>query len=204
MADALEEKLGAIADDYQLILFDTPPGDRIIVEATLAVVSAVAIPTRMDEASIDGVARIAERFVSVRDRNPDLRLAGVVLFAITSRTTRLERDVREALEQILGGAAPVFDTRIRHLDSAAADARRRGLLVHELEQANVDDRKKRLKALRDTKKLAEEERREKLQAATAEGLYSTNASGLAEDYESFTRELLMRLAEIEAELETVQ
>lgn len=204
LAESLEAKLAEIADDYQLILFDTPPGDRIIVEAALTVASAVAIPTRMDEASIDGVARIAERFVSVRAHNPELRLAGVVLFAITSRTTRLERDVREALEGILGGSAPVFETRIRHLDSAAADGRRRGLLVHELEQANVSDRRERLKALAATKKLGEQERRDALQTTTSKGLYSTNASGLADDYESFTKELLVRVAQIESELEKVQ
>ncbi|GAA4754643.1 hypothetical protein GCM10025783_29650 [Amnibacterium soli] len=186
LADALAAKLTAVVDDYDLIVIDTPPGDRVIVEAALTVATSVVIPTRMDEASIDGVTRIAERFIAVRDRNPDLTLAGVVLFAISSRTTRLERDVRAALERTLGGAAPVFDTRIRHLDSAAADARRRGLLVHELEQAASADRNARLQALRS--------------GSTPVGnLYARDASGLAGDYEQLTAEILTRIVQLEQE-----
>lgn len=200
LADVLEAKLGAIANNYDLILIDTPPGDRVIVEAALAIASAVAIPTRMDEASIDGVSRVAERFIAVRERNPQLRLAGVILFAITSRTTRLERDVRDALNAILGDAAPVFDTRVRHLDSAAADARRRGLLVHELEQAGVDDRTDRLKTLKAAKRIADtDERKRFVQAAEDKSLYARNTSGLAGDYADLARELLVRMAELERE-----
>lgn len=147
LAEALERKLAAIADDYDLILLDTPPGDRIVTEAALIAAAAVVIPTRADQASIDGVARIAERFIAVRDRNPHLRLAGVALFAMATRAGRLERDLRTTLEEILGSAAPVFATRIRDLHTAAADARVRGLLVHELEQAGNQLRKERVTAL---------------------------------------------------------
>ena len=189
LEEALADKLAAVAEDYDLIVIDTPPGDRVIVEAALAVATSVVIPTRMDDASIDGVARVAERFIAVRDRNADLRLAGVVLFAISSRTTRLERDVRAALGKTLGGAAPVFSTRIRHLDSAAADARRRGLLVHELEQAAVTDRTERLAALRKG-------------TSPIGNLYARDASGLAQDYEQLTAEILARVAELETEYAT--
>jgi chromosome partitioning protein len=195
LATVLESKLGAIAGDYDLIMVDTPPGDRVIVEA------ALTIPTRMDEASIDGVTRIAERFVAVRGRNPNLRLAGVVLFAIAQRTTRLERDVREALTSILEGHAPVFNTRIRYLESAAADARRRGLLVHELEQAGVADKRERLAALRAATAIVEADERKAFIAANRDqSLYASKSSGLAEDYEALTRELLVRLSEIESEV----
>jgi chromosome partitioning protein len=201
LATALEAKLGAIADNYDLIMIDTPPGDRVIVEAALIVSSAVVVPTRMDEASIDGVTRIAERFVAIRGRNPKLRLAGVVLFAIAQRTTRLERDVREALTNILEGHAPVFDTRVRYLDSAAADARRRGLLVHELEQAGVADKRDRLATLRAASAIvAADERRAFIAENRDQSLYASKSSGLAEDYESLTRELFVRLSEIEAEV----
>ena len=161
----------------------------MIAEGALAVATSVVIPTRSDEASIDGVARVAERFQNVAARNPQLRLAGVVLFAVGSRSVRLERDVRAALTDLLGGVAPVFETRIRHLDSAAVDARSRGLLIHELEQAARDDRTARLTALKAKEK-------------PADGLFVRDASGLAEDYENLTREILTALSQIQDEVVT--
>ena len=177
-------QLGAIAGEYELILLDTPPGDRIVVEAAMAASSAVIIPTRSDDASLDGVERVAERFMAVRDRNPDLQLAGVVLFAIGSRSRRLERDVRQTLQKVLGDAAPVFETWIRSLESAAVDARRRGLLVHELEQAAGVDKAQRIANLR-------------AGAEITDALYSRDPSALAEDYENLTREILQRVVELE-------
>lgn len=186
--DQLERTLGAIAGEYDLILLDTPPGDRVIAEGALAVASSVIIPTRSDEASIDGVARVAERFQSVAARNPQLRLAGVVLFSVEARSLRLERAVRSTLSDLLGGVAPVFTTRIRHANSAAVDARSRGLLAHELEEAAKADRAARLAALRAKKK-------------PADGMFARDASGLAEDYENLTREILTVLGQMESEVE---
>lgn len=180
----LEATLGTIAGDYDLILLDTPPGDRIIAEGALAVATSVIIPTRSDEASLDGVARVAERFESVAARNPNLQLAGVVLFALDSRSVRLERTVRATLDSMLGGVAPVFETRIRHASSAATDTRSHGLLSHELEKAAKDDRKKRLKALQAKEKPTSE-------------LFARDVRGLAEDYENLTREILTVLARIQ-------
>lgn len=180
----LERTLGAIAEAYDLILLDTPPGDRAIAEGALAVATSVIIPTRSDEASLDGVGRVAERFQSVAARNPDLRLAGVVLFALDSRSVRLEGKVRESLANMLGGAAPVFEARIRHLSSAATDSRNNGLLIHELEKAAKDDRAQRLKALRAKKK------------PTA-SLFSRDVRALAEDYANLTREILSVIATLQ-------
>lgn len=189
LADALGTSLSAIADEYDLILIDTPPGEKTVVEAALGVAAAVLIPTRADEASIDGLGRVAERFVVARHSNPDLRLAGILLFAVGSRSRRLEASVRATIAEIIGDAAPIFEARVRHLESAAVDARRAGLLAHELEGAAIVDRRARLSALR---------------AGTApeSGLLVRNAEGLASDYEAITHELLARIAEIESEVAT--
>lgn len=183
--DLLYAVLGPIAEDYDLILLDTPPGERTLVEGALAVASAVVIPTRSDEASIDGVERVARRFMAVRERNPVLQLAGVVLFGVGPRSLRLERSVRNSLEEMLADVAPVFNTRIRNLESASADARKKGLLFYELEGAATDAQKERLKALRAGEKPAEE-------------FFARSAGDLAEEYEQLTGEILRRLNEIES------
>ena len=187
LADALTASLDAIASDYDLILIDTPPGEKVLVEAALGVAAAVLIPTRADDASLDGLGRVAERFGIARQLNPDLRLAGVLLFGVGARSRRLESGVRRAIEGIVGAAAPVFTARVRHLESAAVDARRAGLLAHELEGAALEDRRARLAALRSGH-------------TPTGGLLVRNAEGLASDYEEVTRELLTRLAEIEQEV----
>lgn len=187
LSQTLGASLGSVAGGYDLILIDTPPGEKVLVEAALGVASAVLIPTRADDASLDGLARVAERFAAARAINPELRLAGVLLFAVGSRSRRLEHGVRRSIEGIVGSAAPIFESRVRHLESAAVDSRRAGLLVHELEDAAVEDRRARLAALRAGK-------------TPGDGLLVRNAEGLAGDYESVTRELLTRLAEIEREV----
>lgn len=187
LSQTLGASLESVAGDYDLILIDTPPGEKVLVEAALGVASAVLIPTRADDASLDGLARVAERFAAARAINPDLRLAGVLLFAVGSRSRRLESGVRRSIEGIVGAAAPIFESRVRHLESAAVDSRRAGLLVHELEGAAVEDRRARLAALRAGR-------------TPDDGLLVRNAEGLAGDYEAVTRELLTRLAEIEQEV----
>ncbi|MDB5243858.1 MAG: Cobyrinic acid a,c-diamide synthase [Spirosoma sp.] len=182
--DLLHAAISPLADDYDLILIDTPPGERTLVEGAFAVSSAVVIPTKSDEASIDGVERIARRFLAVRDRNPMLQLAGVVLFGVGPRSLRLERSVRTALKEMLGEVAPVFETRIRNLEGASADARKKGLLFHELEGAVTQAQKDRLKSLRAGEK-------------PADGFFSRSAGSLAEEFEQLTGEILARLAEIE-------
>lgn len=182
--EVFTRQLAAIAGDYELILIDTPPGDRIVVEAAMAASSFVIIPTRSDDASLDGVELVAQRFVAVRDRNPGLQLAGVVLFAIGSRSRRLERDVRAILQKVLGDSAPVFDSWIRDLQTAAVDARRRGLLVHELEQAAGADKAQRIAKLRAGEQITD-------------ALYSRDPSGLADDYSKLSREILQRVVQLE-------
>ncbi|MFJ8896626.1 ParA family protein [Leifsonia sp. NPDC102414] len=187
-ADRLHAKLDDIAGEYDLILIDTPPGDRIISEGVLVVATSVVIPTQSDDGSLDGVMAVAKRFLAVRDRNPELQLAGVVLFDMEHRAMRLERGVRRDLEEMLGGVAPVFQRRIRHAKSPAKDARARGLLAHELEDAADADRKQRLVALRAGEK-------------PVDGMYTRDATGLAEDYQELTREIIRAVARIQAEVD---
>jgi len=187
LALALGNALNRIADDYDLLMVDTPPGERVLVEGALGVASAVVIPTRADDASLDGLSLVAKRFVTARETNPDLRLAGVVLFGFDTRATRLQAAARASIEGILGGAAPIFEATIRHSDTAAVDARREGLLTHELEGAVVRERRKVFAALREHK-------------TPVANLFVKNATGLASDYESVTGELLDRLTVIEQEI----
>ena len=184
LAQLLQTSLAPLASGYDLVLVDTPPGDRLLVEAAMAAASYLVVPTRPDEASLDGLERVAERFTAARVRNPSLQLLGICLFAVGARAQRMSDEARATIGAVVGASAPIFTAQIRHLESAAVDARRRGLLVHELETAAADDKRARLRAL-----------------STGErpkaGLLSREVGGLAGDYADLAYELLARIGHLE-------
>ena len=173
------------ADDYDMVLIDTPPGEPILQELVFAASDYLIIPTRSDEASLDGLVVVAQRFAAARAVNPDLTLLGVALFGVRAGSTRLLTRVRSALTETLGGAAPVFSTSIRYLESAAVDMRSRGLLPHELEQVHRGDKSLRIKRLRKGVKVD-----------TGDSLLSrdSSAAGLAGDYADLAKEMLAAIA----------
>jgi len=171
-----------------MVFVDTPPGEPVLQDVVFSAADYLIIPTRSDDASLDGLVAVATRFAAARRANPGLTLLGVLLFGVRSGSTRLRATVREALEDTLDGAAPVFETSIRYLESAAVDMRRHGLLPHELEQGQIRERAKRLTRLRTGAK-----------ASRADDLLSRDASGLAGDYASLARELLQTIAAAEAQ-----
>jgi cellulose biosynthesis protein BcsQ len=168
-------------DDYDMVLIDTPPGEPILQELVFAASDYLIIPTRSDEASLDGLVVVAQRFAAARAVNPDLTLLGVALFGVRAGSTRLIARVEAALNETLGGAAPVFGTSIRYLESAAVDMRSRGLLAHELEKAHHGDKSSRIKRLR-----------QGVKADTGDSLLSrdSSVSRLAGDYGDLAAEVM--------------
>jgi chromosome partitioning protein len=173
--------------EYDLILVDTPPGEPVLQELVFHASDFLIIPTRSDEASLDGLVTVAHRFAAIRRVNPDLRLLGVLLFGARQGSNRLRSGVRAALEEALEGAAPVFDTAIRYHESAAVDMRRNGLLPYELVKRQAAEKSLRLARLH--------------QGASVNdpaGLLSRDAAGLAEDYAALAEEILKAIAEMES------
>jgi cellulose biosynthesis protein BcsQ len=180
LGDRLNELLADVADQYDLIVIDTPPGNQIIIKGALEIATNVVIPTGSDQASLDGVKLVAKRFMSVRKKNPDLKLAGIVLFAINTRAQRIERDLNATLETMFGEDAPIFKAKIRDAKAASVDARKHGLLISELAGATTEMKKQRLSALRTGQK-------------AEDPLYSRNATQLAHDYMNLTKEILHKI-----------
>lgn len=173
---------------YDLVLIDTPPGEPVLQDVVFSAADYLIIPTRSDDASLDGLVAVATRFAAARSANPDLTLLGVLLFGVRAGSKRLRTTVREALEDTLDGAAPVFEASIRYLESAAVDMRRHGMLPHELEQGQLRERTRRLSRLRTGAK-----------ASAGGDLLSRDASGLAGDYAALGREVLETIAATEAQ-----
>lgn len=175
--------LKPLEDQYHLIVIDSPPGDRYLADIAMCASHFVLIPTRSDEASLDGLTRTAAGFTSAREVNPGLELLGVVLFGIGASATVIERQVRAKVTEGLGGAAPLFHGSIRYLEAPAVEARDRGMLVHEYERDLVANAPRWY------------ERRGKGANAPEAPRVARTAHKLAEDYARVATEVLTLVAE---------
>lgn len=188
-AQALQSEILSLGTEYDLILIDAPPIDMTALDAVLQVAGTVIIPIRADDASIDGLSTIASHFGDAREVNPALRLGGVVRFGLGSRSTRVAGLVHETVEEIIGGAAPIFESIVRHSDAACFDGRRHGLLAYELETVSAEAASRKFEALRAGA--------ERSKGAVATG--AASSAGLAEDYERLGVEILQRINELVTE-----
>ncbi len=173
--------------EYDLILVDTPPGEPVLQELVFNASDFLIIPTRSDEASLDGLVTVAHRFAAALPTNPTLRLLGVLLFGARHGSTRLREGVRASLEESLEGVAPVFNTAIRYHESAAVDMRRHGLLPYELEARHGAEKTARLARLRGG-----------IRGGNRDSLLSRDAAGLSADYAALADEVLAAIVEMES------
>lgn len=173
---ALADALVPLAPNYDLIVIDTPPIRPTLSQLALAATRWVVVPTKSDRSSIRGLGEFAPQLVRAREVNPDLELLGALLFATATAATTVRKHAIQDIEDTLGGAAQMFSTVIRHSEATAADAREKGMLVHEL--------------------VAHGEQAEPWWKALREGRVPPRvptSPGLAQDYASLTQEILARM-----------
>jgi cellulose biosynthesis protein BcsQ len=182
----LAASIAAIANGYDLVVIDCPPGSDVLQAGALEAARWVLVPTKTDDASRAGLREVARRFQAARVANPDLALLGVVLFGVNQAARRVLRQAREALAKDLGTESNILATTIRHVEAAAVDARSRGQLVHELE--------------RDVEAGPSWWERRRNPEGAAEPL-AASAHSLAADYERLAGEIIDRLAEADSALE---
>jgi cellulose biosynthesis protein BcsQ len=187
----LAQKLAEIAEQYDIVLIDCPPGEPGLQTQALVAARWILIPTEPDDASLDGLSGLADRVVGVHHLNPEVAPLGVVLFGIPTSGTRIQADAREKLASIMGGICPVFKSMIRHAKAAAVDARNRGQLTIELaNDAEGQDRfawKRALKNRYDSDSKGEE-------TDEPTRLVAASAGSLAGDYLQLTAEVLETLS----------
>lgn len=183
-------KLAEIADQYDLILLDCPPGNRALQEMALGATKWVLIPTKTDPAGWDGLRQVGPIVKRIRTSlNPEITYLGVVLFAHSPGSSAVMRNTRDQLEQVTG-QLPLFDSFIRHSEKAAQDARLRGQLAHEMARDVKGQAKERLQALS-----ARRTGTAVLPLPTQR--LSETSSGIAEDYQNLAHEICNRIADLE-------
>lgn len=135
---ALANLLEPLAEDYDLIFLDCPPGDEMLQTNAIAAAKWALVPVKSDKSSRKGLSAVARRLDAAVDVNPELDLLGVVLTDIGSTATAVEREARTNVASLFGFGDVVFSATVRHSEATAQAARDRGKLVVELEQAAKD------------------------------------------------------------------
>ena len=184
----LAVSLQSIASDYDLVVIDSPPENPPLLQLCLAAGRWLVVPVKSDSGSIsDGLGDISKEFGLVREfSNPGLALLGVLLFASGSNAVAIQREVREEVAEVLGSERFMFESIVRTSEAVARQARKRGVLLHELEQAAHDNPK--FWQLRDG-------------TANRDQVVSPTSASVSEDMASLTREIFSRIAQREQESE---
>lgn len=183
-------RLAEVADDYDLIFMDCPPGNGELQDMALAAARWVLIPTKTDQASWDGLKGVGPRVRRARQANPELAYLGVVVTAHNPAATRVQRNTKARLDEV-GESVPLLETFIRHSETAAHDCRSRGQLAHELARDAVASQAQRLDALT-------ARRRGNLSNVIAlPTALSGSADSLAGDYTNLAQEICDRITAAE-------
>ena len=188
----LERVLAPLTAPYDTVIFDTPPATGTpLSDLALATANYLVIPTKTDRSSMHGLEILAERYQEItKTINPELLLLAVVLFDLGTTHRAIVSDARDALENALGGVAPVLETFVRHAPRAS-EARNQGLLAYEYESSKT---KARLDALAEAKV-------KRLNPFKSMGRFGANTEGLAEDYQRIAQHVVDLMANAE-DLET--
>lgn len=179
---ALADSLNQVADQYDIILIDCPPGMEVLQKLALVAARYTLIPTKSDAMSRKGMREVAALFMAVRPSNPELELLGVVRTGTAAGATAIRAEARTEIESDLGGAAPVLDTCIRHAERAAGAAVDIGKLPFELEPALADQKPYW----------------QQVKEGSVERGLPPSTTGLAQDYAELTQEVIDLIEAIEA------
>jgi chromosome partitioning protein len=98
----LQQALGAIRAEFDVILLDCPPAVGLLTVNALTAADSVLVPIQCEYYALEGLSQLLSTINLVRDNlNPRLQLAGVLLTMYDARTT-LSADVAAEVRRHLG------------------------------------------------------------------------------------------------------
>ncbi|KRQ23343.1 MULTISPECIES: ParA family protein [unclassified Mycobacteroides] len=162
-----------LADQYGLIIIDSPPENQTLLRLALGAARFVIVPMKTDGLSRIGLRDIARDIREMREHNPYLMLLAVFVFGSGSGSKKIRRELRKRVSADLGQSGDVLlDEFVRHAETVADQSVMYGLLAHELD--------------------AELKNNPKLIAETARAV--------AQDYDALAEAVLTRAANRQAEM----
>lgn len=208
---ALAYPLAQIADQYDLVVIDSPPGFEGLLRSALGAARWLVVPAREDDSSLKGLARIGQDFADAVRGGARVDFLAVVLFGTPSTATAKRSQAKDQLRELTPERTHLCDTVIR-ASTSAATARYLGLAVTELVAAAAalppwHEGLRRKTGARDgantasvplppTAALAELGDAEVLRVLRSTG---GNVAGLAQDYDQLSEEIFRVINEREAD-----
>ncbi|MFF0250188.1 ParA family protein [Streptosporangium sandarakinum] len=130
---ALGKSLEPVADQYDLIVIDCPPGEELLQKMAVAAARNLVVTTKADEGSLDAAEEAGVVAGEIMELTGTPRvLLGAVAFDFDSGAPKLRAEVRRQLQERLGGAAPILGDYVRHVPKVAVEIRKQGKTAFEL------------------------------------------------------------------------
>ena len=110
----LQKLLAPLMSSYDMILIDTLPYLGVLVVNALVAADEVLVPLQAEYLATESVSLILDQVQLMRRSglNPDLKIAGILLTMVDSRTT-INREAVEYARKVFGSRVPVFNTMIK-------------------------------------------------------------------------------------------
>ena len=123
----LMQALGAVEEDYDFVIIDTPPTLNILTLNGYTAADYLIVPMTTEILSFVGMTQLQETVSAIRENvNPRLKVLGILLTRYNKRT-RLAADVLEMAQTVARySGTRVFDAKIRS-GVAVAEAPAHGL-----------------------------------------------------------------------------
>ena len=180
---------------YDLVVIDSGPGgyDTVMQPTLLAISRYLVVPTDGRPASLDGLERIAQKYVAARRAGSRVQVIGSVLFGANPRAHVLNAPILDEIDEILDGAGSTFKMTIRADTTAAADEETLAATASERVPMILDAKRARINNLK----------RGNLRASArggGDGLPTVRNDGrqLADDFEELTRLIMSKIVEAES------
>ncbi|MDN5896208.1 MAG: ParA family protein [Nocardioides sp.] len=196
-AGMLRPLLTDALNNYDLVIMDTNPGVESVMQTALGAAHWVVIPTQPDWNSIDGLSELAGKVAQARTTSPDVRVLGSVLFDIPANAHQIRKRADDDVTEMLGEEAETFKTRVRSAKKIATLARERGQVAYELatDAANAPAWHSILAkhTLAGAEGANTEESAQGVAPEEDVEYAPKSATGVADDYEQLTSEIIRRI-----------
>ena len=128
----LKQYLDTVKRDYDFILLDCMPSLGMLTVNALAAADQALIPVQANYLSAKGLEQLLGTISKVRRQiNPKLRIEGILLTMVDSRTNDA-KDISQLIRDTYGGKIKVYDTDIpRSVRAAEISAEGKSIFTHD-------------------------------------------------------------------------